>query len=59
MQLQLQLANETWESVCIDNDTSNKINTFLFTFLNIFEASFPEKYYRSIHRNKKPGLHKE
>jgi hypothetical protein len=47
MQFQLQLTNESWESVCIDNDTNNKFNRLLHTFLNIFEASFPVKY-RSI-----------
>jgi hypothetical protein len=51
MQFQLQLANETWGSVCIDNDTNNKFNSFLHTFLNIFEASSSLKY-KSIHRNK-------
>jgi hypothetical protein len=50
MQFQLQLANGAWESVYIDNDTNNKFNSFLCTFLNIFEASFPVKY-KSIHRN--------
>jgi hypothetical protein len=50
MQFQLQLANETWESVCID-DTNNKFNFFLHTFLNIFEANVPVKY-KNIHRNK-------
>jgi hypothetical protein len=51
MQFQLQLANETWESVNIDNDISSKFYFFLHTFLNIFEASFPVRY-KSIHRNK-------
>jgi hypothetical protein len=51
MKFQLQLANETSESVYIDNDTNNKFNFFLHTFLNTFEASFPVKY-KSIHRNK-------
>jgi hypothetical protein len=51
MQFQLQFANESWESVYTDNDTSSKFNSFLHTFLNIFEASFPVKY-KSIHRNK-------
>jgi hypothetical protein len=51
MQFQLKLANETWESVCIDNVANNKYNSFLHTFLNIFEVSFPIKR-RSIHRNK-------
>jgi hypothetical protein len=51
MQFQLQLANDTWESVYIDNGTNNKSNSFLHIFLSIFEASFPVKY-KSIHKNK-------
>jgi hypothetical protein len=50
MQFQLELANETWESVYIDNDNNSKFDSFLHT-LNVFEASFPVKY-ESIHRNK-------
>jgi hypothetical protein len=48
---QLQLANESWESVYIDNGTNNKFNSFLHTFLNIFEVSFPVKC-TGIRRNK-------
>jgi hypothetical protein len=44
MQFQLQLANETSESVCIDNDISSKLTPF-------FKGSFTVKY-KSIHRNK-------
>jgi hypothetical protein len=44
MQFQLLLQNETWESVYKDKDINNKYNSFLYTFLNIFEASFPIKY---------------
>jgi len=51
MQFQLQLANESLEYVCIDNDTNNKFISFLHTFINIFEVSFPVKY-KSIHRTK-------
>jgi hypothetical protein len=51
MQFQLQLANESWESVYTDNDINNKFQSSLHTFLNIFEASFPVKY-TSIHRQK-------
>jgi hypothetical protein len=51
MQFQLQLTNETWESVYIDNDTNDKFNSFLCTFFNNFEANFPVKY-KSTHRNK-------
>jgi len=39
MQFQLQLANKTWESVYIDSDTNNTFNSFLHTFISIFEAS--------------------
>jgi hypothetical protein len=41
MQFQLLLKSETQESIYKDNDTNNKFNSFLYTFLNIFEASFP------------------
>jgi len=51
MQFQLQLPNEAWESVYVDNNTNNKFNSFLCTFLNIIDASFPVKY-KSTHRNK-------
>jgi hypothetical protein len=44
MQFQLFLKNETWESVYKRKDINNKYNSFLYTFLNIFEASFPIKY---------------
>jgi hypothetical protein len=37
MQFQLQLANDRWKSVCIDNGNKNKFNSFLHTFINIFE----------------------
>jgi hypothetical protein len=48
MQFQPQLANESWESVYIDNDTNS--DSCLHTFLNIFEVSFPVKY-KSMPRN--------
>jgi hypothetical protein len=51
MQFQLQLVNESWESVYINNNTNSKFNSFLRNFLNIFEASFPVKY-TNIHGNK-------
>jgi hypothetical protein len=57
MQFQIQLENEIWESVYTVNDTNNKFNSFLCTFLNIFEVSFLIKY-KSIHRNKN-GLIKQ
>jgi len=38
-------------NVYTDKDTSKRFNSFLHTFLNIFEASFPVKY-KNIHRNK-------
>jgi hypothetical protein len=40
VQLQLLLKSETWDSVYNDNDTNNKLNSFLYTFLNIFGAGF-------------------
>jgi hypothetical protein len=40
MQFQLQLRNETLESVYRSNDTESKFNSFLFTFLSNFEAWF-------------------
>ncbi|PNF23822.1 hypothetical protein B7P43_G15913 [Cryptotermes secundus] len=44
MQFQHLLKSETWECVYKENDTNDKYNSFLSTFLNIFEASFPIKY---------------
>jgi hypothetical protein len=44
MQFQLLLNSETWESVYKDNNTNNKLNSFLYTFT--FEASFPVTYKR-------------
>jgi hypothetical protein len=41
VQFQPELANETWESIYIGNDTNNKFNSFLYILLNTFEASFP------------------
>jgi hypothetical protein len=43
MQFQLVLRNESWESVYESKDT-NKFKSFLYTFLNMYEASFPTKY---------------
>jgi hypothetical protein len=40
----IQFQNETWETVYKYSDTNNMFNSFLFTFLHIFEASFPIKY---------------
>jgi hypothetical protein len=43
--MQFQLLNiEMWESVYKDNGTNHKVNLFLFTFVNIFEARFPINY---------------
>jgi ribosomal protein L33 len=44
MNFQTLLKNETWESVYIDTDPNHAFNSFLFTFLNIFHASFTVKY---------------
>jgi hypothetical protein len=38
------LRRETWESVDIDTDPNHIFNSFLCTFLNIFQAGFPVKY---------------
>jgi hypothetical protein len=54
-QFHLQLANESWESVYIDNDTNKKFNSFPRTLLNIFEASLLVKYTETI----MAGLHKD
>jgi hypothetical protein len=40
-QFRCLLENETWEPVCKNKDINHKFNAFLYTFLNIFEASFP------------------
>ena len=34
----------TWESVYIDTDPNHMYNSFLRTFLSIFQAHFPAKY---------------
>jgi len=44
MNLQTLLKKETWESVYIDTDPNHMYNSFLWTFLNIFQANFPGKY---------------
>jgi hypothetical protein len=38
------IKQETWESVYQSQDVNYMFNSFLSTFLNIFEASFPVKY---------------
>jgi hypothetical protein len=35
---------ETWEFVFVDTYSNHMLNSFLCTFLNIFQASFPVKY---------------
>jgi hypothetical protein len=44
MNYQTLLKKETWESVYIDTDPNHMYNSFLCTFLNIFQAHFPGKY---------------
>jgi hypothetical protein len=44
MHFQHLLKNERWETVYKDSDTNKKFNSFLFTLLNIFDASFQMKY---------------
>jgi hypothetical protein len=46
---QTLLKQETWECVYQTQDTNYMLNSFLRTFLNIFESSFPVNYRR---RNK-------
>jgi len=52
---QTVLEKETWGRVSIDTDHNYMFNSFLRTFLNIFQASFPVKYKGKI----TIGLHKE
>jgi hypothetical protein len=40
-QFKCLLENETWEPVFGNRYTNYKFDSFLFTFLKIFEASFP------------------
>jgi len=35
---------EIWKSAYKDKDPNNKFNSFLCTFFNIFQPSFPIKY---------------
>jgi hypothetical protein len=44
VQFQLILENETLESVFKGKDTNQSSNSFLHTFLHIFEAGFPIQY---------------
>jgi hypothetical protein len=44
---QTLLKQETWESVYQTQDTNYMFNSFLRTFLNIFESSFPVNYRRT------------
>jgi hypothetical protein len=47
---QTLLKIETWEPVYIGTDSNHMFNSFLSTFINIFQASFPVKY-RSMKDN--------
>jgi hypothetical protein len=40
MQFQLQLKSETLQTVYRSNNTDSKFKLFLYTFLNIYEATF-------------------
>ena len=51
MNFQTLLKKETWESVYIDTDPNHIFYSFLCTFLNIFQASFPVKYESTKHKN--------
>ena len=54
--MNFQTQNETWDSVCKDNDSNHIFNSFSCTFLNIFRNSFHVKY-KSILKNM-TGLHR-
>jgi len=41
---QALLKLEAWESVYIDKDSNRMFNSFLCTFFNIFQASFPVEH---------------
>jgi len=43
MNFQTLQKKERWESVSIDTHANHMFNSFLCTFLNIFQASFPVK----------------
>jgi len=51
MDFQILLKKETWQPVYIDTDPNHMFNSFLCTFLNIFQASFPVKYKRMKDKN--------
>jgi hypothetical protein len=42
---QEQLSQELWGDVFSTNDVNSSFNKFFNTFLTIFEASFPYKYF--------------
>jgi hypothetical protein len=44
MCFQLLLKNETWVFVYKSSDTNDQFNSFLYSFLNIYEATFPTSY---------------
>jgi hypothetical protein len=53
------LENEMWEPVFENRDTNYEFSTFLYTFLRIFEPSFPVQN-KSVGKIKKiTGLHTE
>jgi hypothetical protein len=56
--IQTLLKQETWEYVYQTQSTNYMFNSFLRTFLNIFEASFPVNYRRTS-TEKMIGLHRE
>jgi hypothetical protein len=53
------MKKETWESVYRDNDANYMFDSFLCTFLNIFQASFPIKYKSINNKKMMTGLYKE
>jgi len=57
MNFQIQLQKEIWKSVYKDKDPNHTFISFLCTFLNIFQLSFPIKY--KNYEEKVIGLQKE
>jgi hypothetical protein len=51
MNFQILIKKENWEPVYIDTDSNHMFKSFLCTFSNIFQASFPAKYERMKDKN--------
>jgi hypothetical protein len=53
MNFQTLLKKGTWESVYENKDPSHMFNSFLCTFLNIFQASYPVFLHSELQKKKK------